>query len=205
MTTNENHLIKTDHASSIISKLSSYVRQGFLCDIIFICQKRRLSAHRLIISTLSDYFQRLFENNKQTEIDFNDIDADIFEKFIIYAYEGKYLIEQKKNSNDIYALFFVCFLLGHLDIQLNNVNSILSTALMFNIEEIIETCCQFIKKQLQISNCLSFHRFAIKHDLQELTQIIWFFVLVCRYYNFSNRYFRCIKLYSGSFLGNYRE
>jgi hypothetical protein len=31
----------------------------------------------------------MFENNKQLEIILNDIDADIFEKFIIYAYEGK--------------------------------------------------------------------------------------------------------------------
>ena len=86
---NPNHLVKSDHASSIINKFASYLRQGFLCDVVFICNKRRIVAHRLIVSTLSDYFQRMFENNKQIEISLNDINPDIFEKFIRYAYEGK--------------------------------------------------------------------------------------------------------------------
>lgn len=34
-------------------------------------------------------------------------------------------------------------------------------------------------KQLQISNCLSLHRFALEHQLQELTQTIWNYILVC--------------------------
>ncbi len=78
-----------NHASCLISKFSSYLRQEFLCDVVFICNKRRIIAHRLIVSKLSDYFYVMFENNKQLEIILNDIDADIFEKFIIYAYEGK--------------------------------------------------------------------------------------------------------------------
>ena len=84
-----NHLIKSEHASSLMNKFASYLRQGFLCDVVFICQKRRIVAHRLIVSTLSDYFHRLFENNKQIEIILNDVDPEIFEKFILYAYEGK--------------------------------------------------------------------------------------------------------------------
>jgi hypothetical protein len=86
---NDNYLIKSDHASTIISKFSSYLQQEFLCDVVFICNQRRIVAHRLIISTLSDYFHILFQNNKQIEIYLNDIDPDIFEKFILYAYEGK--------------------------------------------------------------------------------------------------------------------
>jgi hypothetical protein len=84
---------KSDYASRTISKFASYLRQGFLCDITFICDngqiKRHIVAHRLIVSTLSDYFRTLFENNKQNEIILNNIDSDVFEKFILYAYEGK--------------------------------------------------------------------------------------------------------------------
>lgn len=86
---------KTDYASRTISKFSSYLRQGFLCDIIFICDngqlKRQIIAHRLIVATLSDYFRTMFENNKQKEIILNNIDPDVFEKFIQYAYEGKFI------------------------------------------------------------------------------------------------------------------
>jgi hypothetical protein len=47
------------------------------------------------------------------------------------------------------------------------------------MNEIVETCCQFIKKQLQISNCLGLYRFALKHNLQGLIQTIWNYILVC--------------------------
>jgi len=62
---------------------------------------------------------------------------------------------------------------------------ILDAAHTFHINEIVETCCQFIKKQLEISNCLSLHRFALQHNLQDLTQTIWYYILVCL----------CISLY----------
>ncbi|UJR10431.1 hypothetical protein I4U23_014635 [Adineta vaga] len=150
---------KSDYASRTLSKFATYVRQGFLCDIVFICDdgqiKRRIVAHRLIISTLSDYFRHLFENNKHTEIILNDIDPDIFEKFIFYAYQG------------------------HLEIHSNNVTKILDAAHLFHITEIVDSCCQFLKKQLQPSNCLSLYRFAREHNLQDLMNNIWNYILEC--------------------------
>lgn len=87
--------VKSDHKSYLISRITSYFRQGFLCDIVFVCDqgqnRRRISAHRLIIAMLSDYFRNLIETNKPNEIVLNNIDADIFEKFIVYAYEGIFM------------------------------------------------------------------------------------------------------------------
>jgi hypothetical protein len=144
-----------NHASCLISKFSSYLRQGFLCDVIFICNKRRIIAHRLIVSILSDYF---------------NIIPDIFEKFIIYAYEGKSYFNE---------FIYLNSKIGHLDIHSNNVKKILDTAHTFHINEVVEICSKFIKKNLQISNCLSLHRFALQHNLQDLTQFIWNYILVC--------------------------
>lgn len=84
----------TNHSSCLLAKFSTYLRQEFLCDVIFICNKKRLVAHRLIISTLSDYFQDLFGNNRQIEIIFDDIDPEIFQNFILFAYEGKHYFHQ---------------------------------------------------------------------------------------------------------------
>jgi hypothetical protein len=79
----DEHFTISDHASRTISKISSYLRQGFLCDVVFICghgqTKQRIAAHRLVVATLSDYFRAMFES---------DIDSDAFEKLILYAYEG---------------------------------------------------------------------------------------------------------------------
>ncbi|CAF1065334.1 unnamed protein product [Rotaria sordida] len=151
------YFTKSNHPSYLISKFLSYLRQGFLCDIIFIYDngkiKRQIIAHRLIISILSDYFHSLFENHKQTEIIINDIDPDIFEKIILYAYEG------------------------HIEIHSTNVTKILHISHLFHITEIIEACCNFIKKQIQPSNCFDLYRFALKHNLQDLTETIWNYIL----------------------------
>jgi kelch-like protein 1/4/5 len=93
----------SDHASRTVSKISSYLRQGFLCDVVFICGhgqiKQRISAHRLVVATLSDYFRAMFESNmletKQREIIINDIDSDALEKLILYAYEGRLIFKKK--------------------------------------------------------------------------------------------------------------
>lgn len=55
---------------------------------------------------------------------------------------------------------------------------ILDVAHQFRINEVIDTCCQYIQKQLQISNCLSLYRFALQHQLTDLTDNIWNYILV---------------------------
>lgn len=94
----QEHLTISDHASRTVSKISAYLRQGFLCDVVFICghgqMKQRIAAHRLVVATLSDYFRAMFESNmletKQREIVINDIEPDALEKLILYAYEGRF-------------------------------------------------------------------------------------------------------------------
>ncbi len=99
----QQNLTISDHASRTVSKISAYLRQGFLCDVVFICGqgqiKQRISAHRLVVATLSDYFRAMFESNmletKQREIVINDIDPDALEKLILYAYEGTLILNKK--------------------------------------------------------------------------------------------------------------
>jgi len=96
----QQHFAISDHASRTVSKISSYLRQGFLCDVVFICgngqTKQRINAHRLVVATLSDYFRAMFESNmletRQRDIVINDIDPDAFEKLILYAYEGRFTL-----------------------------------------------------------------------------------------------------------------
>jgi hypothetical protein len=109
----QQHFTISDHASRIVSKISSYLRQGFLCDVVFICSngqiKQQITAHRLVVATLSDYFRAMFESNmletKQREIVINDIDPDAFEKLILYAYEGKFI--STKNKIFLFSNYFI--------------------------------------------------------------------------------------------------
>lgn len=81
-------------------------------------------------------------------------------------------------------LFFF-YHLGNLEIHQDNVTNILRAAHMFNIIEIIEACCKYIEKQLHPSNCLGIHKFAVQHDLHELTETAWNYILVKFFYLFS--------------------
>ncbi|CAF4424604.1 unnamed protein product, partial [Rotaria magnacalcarata] len=69
----------------------------------------------------------MFESNmletKQREIVINDIDPDALEKLILYAYEGR------------------------LEIHQDNVTNVLRAAHLFNISEIVDSCCKYIEKQ----------------------------------------------------------
>jgi len=109
----QEHFTIPDHASRTVSKISSYLRQGFLCDVVFICGngqiKQRIAAHRLVVATLSDYFRAMFESNmletKQREIVINDIDPDALEKLILYAYEGRFVLITKQKKIFLLVLF----------------------------------------------------------------------------------------------------
>ena len=88
---------QADHAAQTMLKLTSYFRQNYLCDVVFICghgsTQQRFPAHRLIMATLSDYFRTMFEINmleaKQREVMIKDVDPEAFEKLVLYAYEGR--------------------------------------------------------------------------------------------------------------------
>jgi hypothetical protein len=97
---------RSNHGARLMSQLSLYRRHEYLCDVIFICQDesspRRLSAHRLIMSSLSDYFLSLFAIHRQLEVTINDIDGNILAKLIDYAYNGRTTMF---NSTNIMFMF----------------------------------------------------------------------------------------------------
>jgi hypothetical protein len=163
---------KVDHASRTISKLHSYLRLGYLCDVAFICQdgqnRRRLVAHRLIISTLSDQFRQVFENTSQSEITLADVDGDILEKLIAYAYEGK--CQSCFHRIELNS--------GTLEIHVNNATTLLITANRFHIVEIVHACERFLEKQLQPNNCLGLYRLAIDNHLIDLAKTTWSYAQV---------------------------
>ena len=174
----QRHLFaRSDHASRTLTKICSFVRQEYLCDVIFVLQQkekiRRLPAHRLIVSTVSEQFQTLLEKNKQREIFIDDVDAETFEKFILYAYQGK-----KKRIFVRFDQHWSEHRLGSLDIKNSNVASILTVAHQYGIKEIVDAVGHFLEKQLQIHNCLSIFRLAFQHNFSTLLQNVWQFILV---------------------------
>lgn len=49
---------------------------------------------------------------------------------------------------------------SHIDIREDNVEDLLITARLLQLERVVEACCAYLKKQLHPSNCLGIAAFA---------------------------------------------
>jgi len=69
---------------SYSSKLAIYILVG----------TQRFSAHRLVLSAMSDYFRAMFNSNvreaEAKEIAIHNVEAEIFQHLINYIYTGVY-------------------------------------------------------------------------------------------------------------------
>ncbi|XP_019759290.2 kelch-like protein 4 isoform X1 [Dendroctonus ponderosae] len=130
------------HAEHSLSCMKKYLQAGKLCDIVLIAGKngRRVSAHRLVLSAASEYFSTLFtgslSNDKDREITLGDIDGDVLQALVNYCYTGT------------------------IEIREDNVETLLATACLMLLHEVVEACSRFLGHQLDPSNCLGIAIFA---------------------------------------------
>jgi kelch-like protein 1/4/5 len=63
-----------------------------LCDIILICKNRQISAHRVVLSAVSDYFYAMFNSSlsesKKSAVTINDVDDDALQSLVDFIYTG---------------------------------------------------------------------------------------------------------------------
>ena len=81
------------HSMRIMSRMQDYHVAGQLCDITLVAGDRRIAAHRLVLSSASDYFEAMFTNDvveaTQSEVNIHDVDPDALEHLVQYMYTGK--------------------------------------------------------------------------------------------------------------------
>lgn len=128
------------HAEQMMKKMDSFFCCHKLCDVTLIAGQRRIPAHRIILSSASDYFAAMFMSDvveaTQEEVHMKDVDPEAMFALIRYMY------------------------VGHLEIREETVESLLSTACLLQLDKVAEACCVFLKKQLHPSNCIGIRQFA---------------------------------------------
>uniref|UniRef100_A0A8C8DPP0 Kelch-like protein 20 n=1 Tax=Oryzias sinensis TaxID=183150 RepID=A0A8C8DPP0_9TELE len=119
---------------------------GKLCDVVLVVGAKKIYAHRVILSACSPYFRAMFTGelaeSRQTEVVIRDIDERAMELLIDFAYTSQ-----------------------------GNVQTLLPAACLLQLAEIQEACCEFLKRQLDPSNCLGIRAFADTHSCRELLRI----------------------------------
>nr|XP_060625384.1 kelch-like protein 1 isoform X1 [Anolis sagrei ordinatus] len=139
------------HAEQTFRKMESYLKQQQLCDVILIAGNRKIPAHRLVLSSVSDYFAAMFTSDvceaKQEEIKMEGIDPSALWDLVQFAYTG-------------------C-----LELKEDTIENLLSAACLLQLPQVVEVCCHFLMKLLHPSNCLGIRAFADAQGCTELMQV----------------------------------
>lgn len=140
-----------NHAEQTFKKMENYLRHKQLCDVILVAGDRRIPAHRLVLSSVSDYFAAMFTNDvreaRQEEIKMEGVEPNSLWSLIQYAYTGR------------------------LELKEENIECLLSTACLLQLSQVVEACCKFLMKQLHPSNCLGIRSFADAQGCTDLHKV----------------------------------
>ncbi|XP_052756737.1 kelch-like protein diablo [Galleria mellonella] len=139
------------HPRAILGELSALRRHRELCDVVLNVANRKLFAHRVILSACSPYFRAMFTGelaeSRATEVTIRDVDEQAMEQLVDFCYTAHIVVEE------------------------SNVQALLPAACLLQLQEIQDVCCEFLKRQLDCSNCLGIRAFADTHSCRELLRI----------------------------------
>lgn len=89
-------------------------------------------------------FKAEYNESNQREIVLRDVEAAATEALIKFMYTGQ------------------------VSIDVSNVQSLLPAARVFLLSDVVDSCCRFLREQLDAQNCLGIRNFASAHDCGEL-------------------------------------
>jgi len=139
------------HPRGTLAEINLLRSHRELCDVVLNVGVRKIFAHRVILSACSPYFRAMFTGelaeSRQTEVTIRDIDEHAMELLIDFCYTSYILVEE------------------------TNVQTLLPAACLLQLQEIQDVCCEFLKRQLDPSNCLGIRAFADTHSCRELLRI----------------------------------
>ena len=123
-------------------------KEGKLCDVVINVQGAQLKAHRIVLAGSSPYFQAMFtgdlEESRMPAVTIRDIQPHVMELLVDYCYTST------------------------IEITEENVQYLLPAAGILQLNWVREACCEFMKHQLDSSNCLGIRSFADTHSCLEL-------------------------------------
>lgn len=136
------------HPRHLLETLNVLRKRRELCDVVLIVGSKKIYAHRIVLSACSPYFHAMFtgelQESRQREVIIRDIDEAAMDLLVDFAYTSHVVVEE------------------------GNVQVLLPAACLLQMTEIQDVCCEFLKRQLDPSNCLGIRAFADTHSCQDL-------------------------------------
>ena len=141
-----------DFSHTVLRKVHALRCHRKLCDVVLRAGGREIATHRAVLSASSSYFLAMFTHelleSEQEVVEIKDMDPDILSSLVDFAYTGE------------------------IAVTVDNVQEVLSAASLLQITQVQDLCCDFLKKQLDASNCLGIKCFAEANGCSQLSEII---------------------------------
>ncbi|CAL8077550.1 unnamed protein product [Calicophoron daubneyi] len=148
-----NRLIYTSeqHSKRSLESMNCLRKNRELCDVVLLVDGREIFTHRVVLAACSAYFRAMFTGelaeSRQTEITLYDLDGDAVETLIDFCYTSQITVEE------------------------SNVQNLLPAACLLQLTEVQDVCCEFLRRQLDPSNCLGIRAFADTHACRGLLRV----------------------------------
>ncbi len=132
----------SSNISKIIQDLDEARRKGSFCDVTLLVgpEKHTIAAHRLILSSASEYFKTMFSTGfkeaSESEIELPETDLQTMNLLINFAYTAKTEINGK------------------------NIEKIAKTANYFGMTRLLQKCAEYIVGKMNARNCIEILEFA---------------------------------------------
>lgn len=90
------------HSRLLLETLNTLRKRRELCDVVLIVSKRKILAHRVVLSACSPYFHAMFtselQESRQTEVEIRDIDEHAMELLVEFAYTSHIVVEEGRRN-----------------------------------------------------------------------------------------------------------
>ncbi|XP_042350509.1 kelch-like protein 10 [Plectropomus leopardus] len=128
-----------------------------LCDVVIRVDGVEFHAHKIVLCSSSPYFKALFTHWSTPDrkvFDIPNVSPDMMKLIIEFAYTGFVLVTPE------------------------NLEELLQAADQFNVEGIVQTCCDFLEKQLTPQNCIGIWWFTDCCYTPQLRRKAFLFILI---------------------------
>ncbi|XP_058474760.1 kelch-like protein 7 [Solea solea] len=134
--------------SSIMGVMNNLRKQGTLCDVTLVVQGKHFPAHRVVLAAASHFFSLMFTTKMMEsmshEVELRSAEPEIIELLIEFVYTAR------------------------ISVNSGNVQSLLDAANQYQIEPVKKMCVEFLKGQVDATNCLGISSLADCMDCPEL-------------------------------------
>lgn len=143
------HYLSSGNPAFVLKGLESLLEMEELCDVVIRTDDdASISAHRNVLSVCSPYFRAMFtgklRESRNEIVALKGVAAEALRCIVRFMYTST------------------------IDINEANVDDILSASDLFQMKEVTTVCCQFLRQQLNPSNCLGIEALAAGFSCEEL-------------------------------------